>query len=101
MCTFLIGYFIQTALSLASIYVHKCAQSRSTLIQLLNNVPDAVILFKPILKLSVYENDCQNTTEIATQFKTLYCNERVDEFFNLNFSKLRADELEVAGQKFL
>ena len=43
----------------------------------------------------------ETTQEIVTQFKTQYCNERVDEFFNLSLSKLSALSLEAKGRDFL
>ena len=95
--TVIINYFIQKALSVAFLFFNKCEQSRSTLIQLLNNVPDAVIVLKPVVTIDVYNDDCVSTTPITTQFKTKYCNERVDEFFNLDLSKLNEQELEDNG----
>ena len=51
--------------------------------------------------MSIYAPDCETTQEIVTQFKTQYCNERVDEFFNLSLSKLSALSLEAKGRDFL
>ena len=56
-------------------------------------MPDAVIVLKPVFEIEVYES----TTPIATQFNTKYCNERVDEFFNLDLSKYNEQELEDHG----
>ena len=58
-------------------------------------MPDAVIVLQPSVKLDMNEG-----YEIV-QYRTKYCNERVDEFFNLDLSKLSEEELEGSSYKLI
>jgi hypothetical protein len=47
-----------------------------------NNVPDAVIVFEPISKLSFFSDEVDETrTKVLVNYKVQYCNEQADKFF--------------------
>jgi len=72
------------------------------MIRMFNNVPDAVIVFEPISKLTFFSDDADETrTKVLVNYKVQYCNEQADKFFGFPCSSLDGEELEKNGYQLL
>ena len=81
--TLVITYAIQGFMALMFIYKQMNEQARSTLLDLINNVPDAVILLEPQEKptLTVTSEDIRSGNIGALFYDMLYCNQRTELIF--------------------